>query len=93
VVDERLERADLRLSLRAALAQLSPRERRVVYLRFIEERTQQEIAADIGVTQMQVSRILTRILHRLEELLDDLREERPGSRPEHDLAVAERRSA
>jgi RNA polymerase sigma-B factor len=93
VVDERLERADLRLSLRAALAQLSPRERRVVYLRFIEERTQQEIAADIGVTQMQVSRILSRILRRLEELLDDLREERPAFRPDDHLAVAERRSA
>jgi RNA polymerase sigma-B factor len=93
VVDERLESADLRLLLRPALAQLSPRERRVVYLRFIEERTQQEIAADIGVTQMQVSRILSRILRRLEELLDEPKEVRPGFRAERDLPVPERRSA
>ena len=70
VVDERLERADLRLTLRMALARLTPRERRIVYLRFIEERSQQQIAAEIGVTQMQVSRILGRILRRLREELE-----------------------
>lgn len=69
-VDDRLERADLRLSLRMALATLTPRERRIVYLRFIEERTQQEIAAEIGVTQMQVSRLLTKILGRLQAQLE-----------------------
>ena len=53
-VDDRLERADLRLSLRMALATLTPRERRIVYLRFIEERTQQEIASEIGVTQIRL---------------------------------------
>lgn len=74
VVDERLERADLRLALRMALARLTPRERRIVYLRFIEEQSQQQIAAEIGVTQMQVSRILTRILRRLREELDDVDE-------------------
>jgi len=71
IVDERLERADLRLTLRMALARLTPRECRIVYLRFIEEQSQQEIAAEIGVTQMQVSRILARILRSLREELDD----------------------
>lgn len=72
IVDERLERADLRLTLRMALARLTPRERRIVYLRFIQEQSQQQIAAEIGVTQMQVSRILTRILQRLREALEDV---------------------
>jgi RNA polymerase sigma-B factor len=87
-VDDRLERADLRLSLRMALATLTPRERRIVYLRFIEERTQQEIASEIGVTQMQVSRLLTKILSRLQAKL--------GNADEPDAAVppnAVRRSA
>jgi RNA polymerase sigma-B factor len=71
-VDDRLERADLRLSLRGALATLTPRERRIVYYRFIEERTQQEIAAEIGVTQMQVSRLLTKIMGRLQAQLENV---------------------
>lgn len=44
---------------------LTPRERRVVQLRWFEDRTQQEIAREIGVTQMQVSRILSKTLDRL----------------------------
>jgi RNA polymerase sigma-B factor len=69
-LDERLERADLRLTLHLALGRLTPRERRIVYLRFIEERTQREISTEIGVTQMQVSRLLTGILRRLRAELD-----------------------
>jgi RNA polymerase sigma-B factor len=65
VLDADLERADTRLLVRRTLATLSPRERRIVYLRFFEERTQREIAAEIGVTQMQVSRLLTAILAKL----------------------------
>jgi RNA polymerase sigma-B factor len=75
-LDARLERADLRLSLRLALAKLTPRERRIVYLRFIEQRTQREIAAEIGVTQMQVSRLLTTILTRLHAPLEGILEDR-----------------
>jgi RNA polymerase sigma-B factor len=90
VVDERLERADLRLSLRIALGQLTPRERRIVYLRFIEERTQREIAAEIGVTQMQVSRLLGKILVRLREQLEDRLE---GRQAGSGGWIAERRPA
>jgi RNA polymerase sigma-B factor len=64
-VDVGLEGADTRVLVRRAIATLPPRDRRIVYLRFFEERTQREIAADIGVTQMQVSRLLTSILVRL----------------------------
>lgn len=66
-VDGGLERADTRVLVRRAIASLPPRDRRIVYLRYFEERTQREIAADIGVTQMQVSRLLTSILVRLRE--------------------------
>lgn len=69
MVDDRLEGADTRLLIRRALATLPPRERRIVYLRFFEERTQREIAADIGVTQMQVSRLLSAILAKLRAAL------------------------
>lgn len=73
-LDARLECADTRLLVRRAIATLSPRERRIVYLRFFEERTQREIAVDIGVTQMQVSRLLTAILFRLRACLTPPRE-------------------
>jgi RNA polymerase sigma-B factor len=68
-VDPELDLVDVRIPVRRAIACLSERERRIVYLRFFEERTQSEIAADIGVTQMQVSRLLTRILATLQVLL------------------------
>ena len=52
----------------AALHLLSDRERHVLTLRFFEDRTQSEIAAMIGVSQMQISRILRQALARLTEL-------------------------
>lgn len=52
-------------SLRPLLAQCSDRERLVIHLRFVEERTQSEIADRIGVSQMQVSRIISTIVARL----------------------------
>ncbi|WP_133541061.1 sigma-70 family RNA polymerase sigma factor [Microbacterium sp. BK668] len=66
------ERAELGMLLWAALRRLSPRDRRVVQLRFFEDCTQDDIAARVGVTQMTVSRILTRTLRALRE---DLQEE------------------
>lgn len=48
--------------LASVSAVLSDRDRRILYLRFFEQRTQHEIADEIGVTQMQVSRLLSRIL-------------------------------
>ena len=50
------------------MRQLSERERRVLLLRFFDDRTQTEIAEEIGVSQMQVSRILRRVVARLGEL-------------------------
>jgi RNA polymerase sigma-B factor len=57
------------VSLREALAALPPRERRILALRYFQDRTQQQIADDIGVTQMQVSRLLARIHEQLRQAL------------------------
>ena len=51
-----------------AMQMLSERDRRVLHLRFFEDRTQSEIAQQIGVSQMQISRILRRAIARLSEL-------------------------
>jgi RNA polymerase sigma-B factor len=69
--DSRLQGADDRLTICAAARLLSEREREVLCLRFVEDLTQSEIAARVGVSQMQVSRILRRSLTRLRELADD----------------------
>ncbi len=53
------------VSLKGAVAELDDRERRILKLRFYEEATQSEIAAELGISQMQVSRLLTAILGRL----------------------------
>jgi RNA polymerase sigma-B factor len=62
----------LRLSsLRSVLCLLSEREQLIVRLRFFEEQTQSEIGSALGVSQMQVSRLLTSILARLRQELGD----------------------
>jgi RNA polymerase sigma-B factor len=68
VVDERFELVDASVTIATAAEQLSARERRVLVLRFVEDMTQTQIAEQIGVSQMQVSRILRRALARLREL-------------------------
>ena len=68
--DPRLTGIETRLTVGAAAEQLSDRERRVLALRFVHDLTQTEIAEHIGVSQMQVSRILRRSIARLGELAD-----------------------
>ena len=48
-----------------AMRHLSDRDRKILYLRFVEDHTQQEIGNELGVTQMQASRLLKRILDQL----------------------------
>jgi RNA polymerase sigma-B factor len=62
--------SEARLVLAPLVRKLSARDQRVLYLRFCCDWTQQEIGDDIGVTQMQVSRTLTRILRTLRSELD-----------------------
>ena len=68
--DAELAFADDRVTLRAAARTLGEREREVLCLRFVEDLTQSEIADHVGVSQMQVSRILRRSLARLRELTE-----------------------
>jgi RNA polymerase sigma-B factor len=67
-VDAGFELTEVSLTINAAIRQLPARERHVLLLRFFEDRTQTEIAKEIGVSQMQVSRILRRALARLNGL-------------------------
>jgi RNA polymerase sigma-B factor len=63
--DEAFELVEGRIALDAALPYLDERERLVLRLRFAEDMTQSQIAERIGVSQMQVSRLIRRALARL----------------------------
>ena len=67
------EAAEARVTLAPVVRRLPERDRRILYLRFFEDLTQEEIGNDLGVTQMQVSRLLSRILGNLRVELQDAR--------------------
>ena len=60
--DRALAQAEAKVMLAPLMRALSARDRRIVRLRYFQEQTQQEIADSVGLTQAQVSRVLTRIL-------------------------------
>jgi len=64
--------AEARMMLHPAMDTLSERDRLILRLRFFEGLTQREVADRIGVTQMQVSRLLTRILAQLRNRVGDV---------------------
>jgi RNA polymerase sigma-B factor len=66
--DEKYDLIEADASVVPAIHTLAERDRRVLHLRFVREMSQSEIAARIGVSQMQVSRILARSLLQLREL-------------------------
>ncbi|MFC7482043.1 SigB/SigF/SigG family RNA polymerase sigma factor [Luedemannella flava] len=68
--DPDLDLTELRATLAPALATLDERERRILGLRFYHNMTQSQIADQIGVSQMHVSRLLTRALTKLRGELD-----------------------
>jgi RNA polymerase sigma-B factor len=63
--DVALEGVEYRESLKPLLARLPARERRIIMLRFFANMTQSQIGEDIGISQMHVSRLLTRTLAQL----------------------------
>lgn len=67
-----LEHVELRHALRPVLAGLTERERQALLLRFGENKTQSEIAAVLGVSQVHVSRLLAKTLAELRERLPDV---------------------
>jgi RNA polymerase sigma-B factor len=66
-VDPDLAGIEDRLALTELLTELPEREQRIIYLRFYEGLTQSEIAKRVGVSQMHVSRLLTKSLETLAE--------------------------
>lgn len=69
--DKELEHVEYRESLKPLLAELEPRDRRILSLRFFHQMTQSQIACEIGLSQMHVSRLLSRTLDRLRLGLQD----------------------
>jgi len=67
MVDEALEGVEYRESLKPLLEQLPPREKKILLLRFFGNMTQSQIAAELGISQMHVSRLLARTLAQLRE--------------------------
>jgi len=63
--DDALEGVDYRESLKPLLAQLDPRAKHILMLRFFRGMTQSQIAGEVGISQMHVSRILSRTLAQL----------------------------
>jgi RNA polymerase sigma-B factor len=69
--DRELATVIARESLRPALEALEPRQRQVIVMRFYGGRTQAQIGDALGISQVQVSRILTRTLTQLRAQLAD----------------------
>ena len=65
--DTETDVVEARVVLAPVVRRLSERDRQVLRLRFFDDRTQREIAEEIGVTQTQVSRVLSRIIRELRE--------------------------
>ncbi len=69
-VDRDLEASDDRIVLEEAIADFAPREKDIIRMRFIDGLTQVEIAERLGISQVQVSRLLRRTLKRIQEKIE-----------------------
>jgi RNA polymerase sigma-B factor len=69
--DGRYELVELDATISAVLDELPARERHILHMRFVEDLTQTEIAARIGISQMQVSRLLRSSLEQLRTLTQE----------------------
>jgi len=69
--DERYELVELDATLATVLNHIPARERAILRMRFVEDLTQTEIAQRVGISQMQVSRLLRRSLEQLRALTQD----------------------
>ena len=68
--DENLAASDDRMVIEDTIRDFSPREREVIRMRFVEGLTQVEIAKRLGVSQVQVSRLLRRTLKKVQDKID-----------------------
>jgi RNA polymerase sigma-B factor len=67
--DQGFNQAEARVVIWPLLEQLSPRDRKLIILRFFKGMTQSEVGERIGISQMQVSRVEARILQGFREAL------------------------
>jgi RNA polymerase sigma-B factor len=67
--DEDVDRTEARLIIERAVAELDESERRLIWLRYFEQRSQSDIAHELGISQMQVSRLLSRLLLKLRSII------------------------
>jgi RNA polymerase sigma-B factor len=67
--DEEFERTEDRTSLEPALQRLPAREREILRMRFEDGLTQTQIADQVGISQMHVSRLIRRSLDRMRDQL------------------------
>jgi RNA polymerase sigma-B factor len=65
--DDALEGVEYRESLKPLLERLPPREKKILLLRFFGGMTQSQIAGELGISQMHVSRLLARTLAQLRQ--------------------------
>lgn len=70
-VDARLDMVIDRRDLQQVLAALTARQRRILAMRYIDDMTQSEIAAEVGLSQMHISRLLAQMLTRLRAGMSD----------------------
>jgi RNA polymerase sigma-B factor len=70
--DSALDHVELRHALRPVLADLAERERQALTLRFVDNKTQSEIAEVLGISQVHVSRLLAKTLAELRDKLPDV---------------------
>ena len=65
-----------KIMLKEALKTLPERERKIVLLRYFRDKTQSEIAKELQISQVQVSRLENKVLETLKEKLSIFRRER-----------------
>jgi RNA polymerase sigma-B factor len=69
--DAALDKVEYQQSLAPLLAELAPRERTIIMLRFFRNMTQSQIATEVGISQMHVSRLLAKTLAALRDGLGE----------------------
>ena len=68
--DNRQEKALNRIFLEEMLGSLEAKERKLIYMRYFQDMTQTEIARELGISQVQVSRLEKRILKSLQRSVE-----------------------
>ena len=68
IADKNTPENDLnKLIIKDAVSSLPERERKIIILRYFRDKTQSEVAAELGVSQVQVSRLENKILSKMKE--------------------------